>query len=61
MLDHIHLMDKRLEAMAAALERQGITDHFSRLPDLDVREIDSTADDGESDRDSRPPESTPGS
>ena len=61
MLDHIHLMDKRLEAMAAALERQGITDHFSRLPDLDVREIDSTADDGESDRDIRPPESTPGS
>ena len=54
-------MDKRLEAMAVALERQGITDHFSRLPDLDVREIDSTADDGDSDKDPGSPGSTPGS
>ena len=55
MLDHTPLRDKRLEAMADALERQGIPDHFSRLPDLDAREIDSTADDGESDKDPRSP------
>jgi hypothetical protein len=58
MLDHIHMLDKRLEAMAAVLERQGITDHFSRLPDLDVREIHSTLDDGEPDTEPKPPEPT---
>lgn len=61
MLDHIHLLDKRIEAMAAALERQGITDHFSSLPDLDVREIHSTMDDGEPDPESGPPRPTPDS
>ena len=47
MLDHIHLLDKRLEAMALALERHGISGHFNHLPDLDACEIHSTADDGE--------------
>jgi hypothetical protein len=47
MLDHIHLLDKRLEAMALALERQGIGGPFNHLPDLDACEIHSTADDGE--------------
>ena len=54
MLDHIHLLDKRLEAMALALERHGITGHFNHLPDLDACEIHSTVDDGES-----PPEKVP--
>jgi serine O-acetyltransferase len=48
MLDHIHLLDQRLEAMSAALERNGITGHFNHLPDLESLEIHSTADGGES-------------
>jgi serine O-acetyltransferase len=47
MLDHIHLLDQRLEAMSAALERHGITGHFDHLPDLESLEIHSTADGGE--------------
>jgi serine O-acetyltransferase len=50
MLDHIHLLDRRLEAMSRALEREGITGHFNHLPDLEALEIHSTADDGASDR-----------
>jgi serine O-acetyltransferase len=49
MLDHIHLLDKRLEAMADALEQHGITGHFNELPDMEACEIQSTADDGELD------------
>jgi len=49
MLDHIHLLDKRLEAMADALEQHGITGHFTELPDMEACEIQSTADDGELD------------
>ncbi|AGA89870.1 serine O-acetyltransferase [Thioflavicoccus mobilis 8321] len=43
MLDHIHLVDQRLEAMSRALERQGITGHFNHLPGLESCEIHSTA------------------
>jgi serine O-acetyltransferase len=49
MLDHIHLLDKRLEAMPDALEQHGITGHFTELPDMEACEIQSTADDGELD------------
>jgi len=42
MLDHIHLMDQRLEAMSQALEIHGITGHFNHLPDLEACEIVST-------------------
>ncbi|MBK1620539.1 serine O-acetyltransferase [Lamprobacter modestohalophilus] len=35
MLDHIHIMDRRMEAMSRALEEQGITRHFEHLNDLD--------------------------
>jgi serine O-acetyltransferase len=48
MLDHIHLLDQRLEAMSGALERHGITGHFDHLPDLEALEIRSTADDSQS-------------
>ena len=48
MLDHIHLLDQRLEAMSSALERVGITGHFNHLPDLDACAIHSTADSSES-------------
>jgi serine O-acetyltransferase len=40
MLDHIHVMDQRIEAMSAALERNGITGHFDQLPDLPHCELD---------------------
>jgi serine O-acetyltransferase len=49
MLDHIHLLDQRLEAMSSALETHGITGHFNHIPDLDACEIHSTADGGETD------------
>jgi serine O-acetyltransferase len=50
MLDHIHLLDQRLEAMSAELERHGITGHFDHLPDLEALEIHSTADDNQPQR-----------
>lgn len=54
MLDHIHLMDQRIEAMSRALERHGITGHFNDLPDLDACEIVSTAAEAEGETDSDP-------
>jgi serine O-acetyltransferase len=39
MLDHIHLMDQRLEAMSKVLEQNGITEHFDLLPGLESCEI----------------------
>jgi serine O-acetyltransferase len=44
MLDHIHLMDQRLEAMSKAMERKGITGHFDHLPDLESCEIVSAGE-----------------
>jgi serine O-acetyltransferase len=44
MLDHIHLMDQRMEAMSKALEQRGITGHFNHLPDLEACEIVSAAE-----------------
>jgi len=49
MLDHIHLLDQRLEAMALALERHGITEHFTQLPQLDSCEIRSSSEEAASD------------
>lgn len=40
MLDHIHIMDRRMEAMSRALEEHGITRHFDHLDDLDGCEIE---------------------
>jgi serine O-acetyltransferase len=40
MLDHIHVMDRRMEAMSRALEEHGITRHFEHLHDLDGCGID---------------------
>lgn len=39
MLDHIHTLDLRLDAMSHALERQGITGYFGQLDDLGSCEI----------------------
>jgi serine O-acetyltransferase len=44
MLDHIHALDQRIEAMSKALEGRGITGHFDHLPDLEACEIHSTAE-----------------
>lgn len=47
MLDHIHVMDQRLETMSKILESRGISGHFEHLPELQVPEIDeSTAGEG---------------
>ncbi len=43
MLDHIHYMDQRLEAVSRALEAQGIMGHFDHDADLDAVVIDSPA------------------
>jgi serine O-acetyltransferase len=40
MLDHIHVMDRRMEAMSLALEEHGITRHFEHLGDLEDCGID---------------------
>ncbi|MEA3274960.1 MAG: serine O-acetyltransferase [Pseudomonadota bacterium] len=47
MLDHIHLMDQRMEAVSKALEQQGISGHFNHLPDLEACEIHSAAENDE--------------
>jgi serine O-acetyltransferase len=44
MLDHIHVMDQRIEAMSAALERNGITGHFDQLPELARCELDAAGE-----------------
>ncbi|AFL75020.1 serine O-acetyltransferase [Thiocystis violascens] len=44
MLDHIHHMDQRMEAMSIALEAQGIMPHFEHDADLDAMEIDPATD-----------------
>ena len=44
MLDHIHVMDQRIEALSQVLEQRGISGHFDHLPDLEVNEIQSEAD-----------------
>jgi len=41
MLDHIHIMDRRMEAMSRALEAHGLTRHFEHLHDLDDCELDA--------------------
>ncbi len=44
MLDHIHVMDRRMEAMSRALEEHGITRHFDHLGDLDNCVIEPATD-----------------
>lgn len=43
MLDHIHIIDRRMEAMSRALEEQGITRHFEHLDDLQGCVLDPAA------------------
>ncbi|MBK5963023.1 serine O-acetyltransferase [Thiocystis minor] len=44
MLDHIHHMDRRMEAMSMALETRGIMPRFEHDADLDAMEIDPATD-----------------
>ncbi|MCG6861734.1 MAG: serine O-acetyltransferase [Chromatiaceae bacterium] len=46
MLDHIHVLDKRIEALSLVLERRGISGHFDHLPDLQACELQSAGDEG---------------
>ncbi|WP_295543327.1 serine O-acetyltransferase [uncultured Thiohalocapsa sp.] len=49
MLDHIHVMDRRMEAMSRALEEHGITRHFEHLSDLEGCGIDPATPDAPQD------------
>ncbi|MET0066030.1 MAG: serine O-acetyltransferase [Candidatus Thiodiazotropha sp.] len=44
MLDHIHVMDKKMQSMCEAMKKLGIDEDPSRLPELDSCEIISTAE-----------------
>jgi serine O-acetyltransferase len=44
MLDHIHLIDQRIEALSQVLEQRGISGHFDHLPDLEACEIQSAGE-----------------
>ncbi|MCU7849029.1 MAG: serine O-acetyltransferase [Candidatus Thiodiazotropha sp. (ex Lucinoma kastoroae)] len=44
MLDHIHVMDRKMESMCEALKKPGVDEDQSNLPDLDSCEIISTAE-----------------
>jgi len=55
MLDHIHIMDRRMEAMSRALEEHGITRHFEHLDDLEGCGIDPVLPDADQAQLSRKP------
>jgi serine O-acetyltransferase len=44
MLDHIHVLDRRIDTLSLVLEQRGISGHFDQLPDLEVSEIDVVTD-----------------
>ncbi|MCU7881744.1 MAG: serine O-acetyltransferase [Candidatus Thiodiazotropha sp. (ex Lucinoma aequizonata)] len=44
MLDHIHVMDRKMESMCKALKKLGVDEDQFNLPDLDSCEIISTAE-----------------
>ncbi len=44
MLDHIHVLDQRVEALSRTLEDHGLTRHFDHLNDLDGCEIESATE-----------------
>ena len=47
MLDHIHVMDEKMESMCAALKQFGAEIDVSKLPDLDSCSLSSTADEND--------------
>ncbi len=44
MLDHMHVMDNKMQAMCEVMKRMGVTDENGELPSLDSCEIISTAE-----------------
>jgi serine O-acetyltransferase len=59
MLDHIHLMDHRLQAMTEALERLGVgSGDLEQLPEIEACEIVSAAEDPDSPQEGREPAQT---
>ena len=44
MLDHMHVMDKKMQSMCEAMKRMGVTETEADLPTLDSCEIISTAE-----------------
>jgi serine O-acetyltransferase len=44
MLDHMHVIDKRMQSMCEAMKRMGVTETEETLPNLDSCEIISTAE-----------------
>ncbi|MEJ2425743.1 MAG: serine O-acetyltransferase [Candidatus Thiodiazotropha sp.] len=44
MLDHIHVMDRKMQSMCEAMKKLGLEEDPSRLPDLDSCEIISTSE-----------------
>jgi serine O-acetyltransferase len=44
MLDHMHVMDKKMQSMCEAMKRMGLDETEEELPDLDSCEIISTAE-----------------
>ena len=44
MLDHMHVMDKKMQSMCEALKRMGVEEEVEDLPTLDSCEIVSTAE-----------------
>ncbi len=60
MLDHIHVMDRRMEAMSRALEEHGITRHFEHLSDLEGFGIDPATPDAPVDASAKADTAPPG-
>ncbi len=44
MLDHIHILDQRIEALSQILEERGISGHFDHLPELRGCRLQSDGD-----------------
>ncbi|WPL15365.1 Serine acetyltransferase [Thiorhodovibrio winogradskyi] len=44
MLDHIHVLDQRVETLSRTLEEHGLTRHFEHLDDLDNCEMESATE-----------------
>jgi serine O-acetyltransferase len=42
-LDHVHILDQRIEALSQILEQRGISGHLEHLPDLQAWEIQPEA------------------
>ena len=59
LLDHIHLMDHRLQSMTEALERLGVSSgDLEQIPEIEACEIVSAAEDQDSPQEGREPAQT---